>query len=416
MPSSAPLTVELILKAGKGPERTLRMDPRGDRYRVTAVPIPEPSGPWTLRLAARFDNATLEATTTERSLTIGGREAKLSDVRSVFPGSPSRVVLRSGQTISGVLDGLEAVSIRLSGQTMSVDLASAMEVTVTPAGEDERVACRLVVRQGQKEIYRQSESLGTADLRSIAVNGDVTIKLIRIEPGEFLMGSHDPDPFARANEKPQHLVRISKAFYLGAHEVTQGQYRAVMGENPSRFNTSDDLPVERVSWRNAIMFCNKLSERDGRKPYYRIDRDKGMVAGGNGYRLPSEAEWEYACRAGTTTVYPFGDDAGALGEYAWHGPNSQSKTHPVGQKRTNRWGLHDMLGNVWEWCADRLGEHYYASSPAADPPGDSLASTELLRGGSWDNHPKDCRPAFRQGSSPGGQGENIGFRVATDQE
>jgi WD40 repeat protein len=173
MPSSAPLTVELVLKAGKGPERTLRMDLRGDRYRVTAVPIPEPSGPWTLRLAARFDNATLEATTTERSLTIGGREVKLSDVRSVFPGSPSRVVLRSGETITGVLAGLEAVSTRLSGQTMSVDLASAKEVTITPVGEADKVQCLLVVRQGENETFRKSISLTAPDLVKLVEVGQL---------------------------------------------------------------------------------------------------------------------------------------------------------------------------------------------------------------------------------------------------
>jgi WD40 repeat protein len=163
IPSSAPLTVELILKAGKAPERTLRMDAQGDRYRVTAVPIPEPTGPWTLRLAARFDNATLEATTTERSLTIGGREVRLSAVRSIFPGTPGRVVLRGGETITGEPVGLEAVPARLGGQTMSLDLASAKDVNVSPVGGAERFTCTLVVRQGDKEIIRLRESLSSPD-------------------------------------------------------------------------------------------------------------------------------------------------------------------------------------------------------------------------------------------------------------
>jgi WD40 repeat protein len=163
LPSTSPLTVELILKAGKGPERTLRMDAQGDRYRVTAVPIPEPTGPWTLRLAARFENATLDAPTTERPFTIGGREVKLSAARSIFPGSPARVVLRRGETITGDLVGLEAVPARLSGQTMSVDLASAKEVKVSPSGEADRVQCSLVVRQREEEIYRQSRGLSVGD-------------------------------------------------------------------------------------------------------------------------------------------------------------------------------------------------------------------------------------------------------------
>ena len=141
-----------------------------------------------------------------------------------------------------------------------------------------------------------------------------------------------------------------------------------MGDNPSHFKGSDDLPVESVSWLDAVKFCNKLSEREKRTPFYRIDGTEVTLAGGNGYRLPTEAEWEYACRAKSTTLYPFGDDASKLGEHAWYAGNSESKTHPVGQKLPNAWGLYDMLGNVWEWCADGYDEKYYASSPSADPP------------------------------------------------
>ena len=162
------------------------------------------------------------------------------------------------------------------------------------------------------------------------------MKLVLIPAGEFLMGSPDSDKDAEDDEKPQHRVRITRPFYLGARG-DQGQYRAVTGENPSHFKGSDDLPVEKVSWNDAIAFCNKLSEREGLKPYYQF----GAVArsGGEGYRLPTEAEWEYACRAGSTTRYSFGDDAASLGEYAWFNGNSGSKTHPVGQKRPNAWGL-----------------------------------------------------------------------------
>ena len=171
------------------------------------------------------------------------------------------------------------------------------------------------------------------------------------------------------DEQPQHPVKISRPFFLGIHEVTQGQYQAVMGNNPSLFKGSDDLPVENVSWLDAVGFCNKLSEREKRTPFYRIDGTEVTIVGGNGYRLPTEAEWEYACRAKSTTLYPFGDDAGKLGEHAWYDGNSEGKTHPVGQKLPNAWGLYDMLGNVWEWCADWYRREILCLVAACRPAG-----------------------------------------------
>jgi formylglycine-generating enzyme required for sulfatase activity len=218
------------------------------------------------------------------------------------------------------------------------------------------------------------------------------------------------------DEQPQHMVKVTHPFYLGTHQVTQGQYQAVMGDNPSTFKGSDDLPVENVSWLDAVKFCNKLSERENRTPFYQVDGSEVTVAGGDGYRLPSEAEWEYACRAKSTTLYPFGDDASMLGEHAWSYDNSESETHPVSQKLPNAWGLYDMLGNVWEWCADGYGEKYYASSPAVDPPGASEASLRVVRGGSWLNDPWDCRPADRDRYTPESRDYSLGFRVAAFQE
>jgi formylglycine-generating enzyme required for sulfatase activity len=153
----------------------------------------------------------------------------------------------------------------------------------------------------------------------------ISMKLVWIAPGEFKMGSNDGEDF----EKPLHTVKITKGFYMGAFEVTQGQYQQVMGTNPSYFKGAN-LPVEQVSWDDAVEFCKKLSQKEGKT-----------------YRLPTEAEWEYACRAGTTTKFSFGDDESQLGEYAWYGKNSGMKTHPVGKKKPNAWGLFDMHGNVW---------------------------------------------------------------------
>ena len=188
-------------------------------------------------------------------------------------------------------------------------------------------------------------------------------------------------------------MRITRPFYLGVYEVTQEEYETVMGRNPSCFSAKGGgkdrvagqdtrrHPVESVSWNDAIAFCNKLSEREGLRPYYRSGA--GEQSGGDGYRLPTEAEWEYACRAGSTTRYSFGDDAASLGEFAWYDGNSGSKTHPVGQKRPNAFGLYDMHGNVWEWCWDGYEERYYANSPADDPLGPSQAAGRVIRGGGW---------------------------------
>jgi formylglycine-generating enzyme required for sulfatase activity len=256
----------------------------------------------------------------------------------------------------------------------------------------------------------------------------IGMKFVRIEPGQYRMGSGRDRvnqllrlyPGTKSGdwwngEQPQHFVTITLPFLLGVYEVTQGQYKAVMGENPSRFKGSDYLPVEQVSWMDAVKFCNKLSEQSAQKPYYGIERDEVTVAGGVGYRLPTEAEWEYACRSGTATLYPFGDDPGALGEHAWNIANSGKATQPVGQKRANPWGLHDLMGNVWEWCADWYDAHYYGSYPAADPPGARRTSHKVIRGGAWECFPGFCRPGFRGTWVPRDRADFLGFRVAAFQ-
>ena len=198
------------------------------------------------------------------------------------------------------------------------------------------------------------------------------MKFVRIPAGSFMMGSNNGD----SDEHPQHRVSISKPFYLQTTEVTQGQWRSVMGNNPSGFK-GDDLPVERVSWNAVQEFIVKLNAKEG----------------GNKYRLPTESEWEYAARAGSTTAYCFGDDEGRLGDYAWYDKNSGSKTHPVGQKKPNSWGLYDLHGNVWEWVQDWYGD--YSSGSSTDPSGASSGSYRVIRGGSWYLTARGCRSAFR---------------------
>jgi len=256
----------------------------------------------------------------------------------------------------------------------------------------------------------------------------IGMTLKRIPAGEFFMGAPDDDIEAGKDEKPSHRVRISKPFYLGICEVTQAQYEAVMGNNPSHFSangegkdkiagqSTDRYPVENVSWLDAVRFCNVLSEEDGKKPFYEIDEEAVRVPDwhGQGYRLPTEAEWEYACRANapTPTRYSFGDNPVELGEYGWFNGNSEQRTHPVAQKRPNGFGLYDMHGNAWEWCWDWYGEGYYSQSPANDPTGPAGVSHRVIRGGSWSSDPRYARSALRHRFAAVNQSSYLGFRLA----
>ncbi len=221
-------------------------------------------------------------------------------------------------------------------------------------------------------------------------------------PGEFLMGSPDSDSDALSDEKPQHQVKVN-SFAIGKYPVTQAQYEAVMGTNPSHcknnswFKNNLQNPVEQVSWNDAQAFCQKLSQITGKT-----------------YRLPTEAEWEYACRAGTTTRYYFGDDANQLGDYAWYEGNSQNTTHPVGQKRPNAWGLYDMSGNVWEWCEDDWHNNYIGAPTdgSAWIKNNNDNDYRILRGGCWGFDPTVCRSAIRGiNYRRDNRSLNLGFRV-----
>jgi formylglycine-generating enzyme required for sulfatase activity len=252
------------------------------------------------------------------------------------------------------------------------------------------------------------------------------VKLKLIPAGAFHMGSNDDDTDADRDERPQHIVRITRPFYLGIHEVTQAQYETVMGTNPSWFSPvggGKDLiagqstgrhPVEEVSWLDAVMFCNKLSDQEGLKPFYEIDGTSVRVRSwdGPGYRLPTEAEWEFACRAGAMTRYSFGDDPHDLGEVAWFRRNSGDQTHSAGQKQPNQLGLFDMHGNVWEWCWDGYGEHDYKLREVDDPAGPPGTTTRVIRGGGWDYLPRDLRSASRNHLPPDHRAFVLGFRIA----
>jgi len=259
--------------------------------------------------------------------------------------------------------------------------------------------------QAPKTIAKKSTGSGTRSKTTQAskdaaktVTNAIGMPLVLISPGEFLMGSP-----GSAFEKPQHRVQITRPFYLGATEVTELQYRAVVGQGPIVPRKSDDLPKRDVSWTEAIAFCDKLSELEKRQ-------SKGAR-----YRLPTEAEWEYACRAGSTTKFSFGDDAAQMGEFAWYGANSGGRPHAVGQKRPNAWGLYDMHGNAWEMCWDGFDKEYYAESPTADPPGRLEAPVRVARGGCFGDGPFRCTSPHREGNKTENRGYWLGFRVARDQ-
>ena len=258
----------------------------------------------------------------------------------------------------------------------------------------------------------------------VSVPGLPGAKKVWIPPGSFTMGSPKSEPLRYGNEGPQTRVRLRKGFWLWRTEVTQGQFRRLMRYNPSRFKScGTDCPVEQVSWHESAAFCNALSRKQrlprcfscsgsGRSVKcsldgaYRGNGGKDYLKCG-GFRLPTEAEWEYAARGGTT-----GSRYGDLGRIAWHRGNAGSRTHPAAGKAANPWGLHDMLGNVWEWAFDGWnGKH--AGGSATDPVRSAVgASSRVFRGGSWIYDARYCRAALRYWYTPGYRYFTLGFRPA----
>lgn len=226
-------------------------------------------------------------------------------------------------------------------------------------------------------------------------------------PGTFTMGSSEGESDRDGDEGPQTEVTLTSGFWMGRYEVTQRQYLAVMGTNPSYYTGDLDRPVERVTWDDAVNYCAALTAQE---------RATGRLPDGWEYRLPTEAQWEYACRAGTTTQFSYGDDPAyaQLADYGWYDANSGSQTHPVGQKLPNPWGLYDMHGNVWEWCLD-FYEDSLPGGSVADPVGPSSGSSRVYRGGCWEFPGQMCRSADRRRGAPSLTDRTLGFRVAAVQ-
>jgi formylglycine-generating enzyme required for sulfatase activity len=335
---------------------------------------------------------------------IGNAQAKLETLRREFGLSAKVLEARSA---AGVLANFDV-----------------------PTGDNNVFGHPVVTRQGSRVDVQTGLPLEI-------VHRATGIAFVLVPAGEFEMGSLDGEAFSQHIERPRHRVKISKAFWVSRYEITQGQYQQVMGNNRSDFSVAGQdsgrvqglntsrFPLEKVTWHDCIAFANKLNglDRPARQPYYRINNGTVEMAGGDGYRLLTEAEWEYVARAGTTTAFPWGDSlsseqANFDGTRPYGGTangKSLGRTAPVGSYPANPWGLYDTVGNVWEWVWDRYAGDYkqFASEVAADPQGPAQGVDRVLRGGSWHNSGWVCRPAARFGSNPDDRKvDGAGFRLA----
>jgi len=248
--------------------------------------------------------------------------------------------------------------------------------------------------EAKHQQVKAATRLGVPVEKAVDLGGGVALELVLVPAGRFRMGSPAKEK-DRSEDEAQHWVVITRPFYMGKHEVTQEVWEQVMGTNPSNFKGAKN-PVESVTWDDSQEFLKKLNG---------LGKEQGQ------FRLPTEAEWEWACRAGTRTRYCSGDADEALADYAWFDANSGNTVHPVGTRKPNAWGLHDLYGNVWEWCGDWYGEDYYANGPRYDPTGPATGSVRVVRGGAWYFGPYLCRSAHRLRLGPAGGAVTGGFRV-----
>jgi len=335
----------------------------------------------------------------DATLRIGGQEKPLpadGDVTvrfTVSPGKHSVTVERKG------FEPIVVPNIQLStGQSRNVPLQWRPPLAVAPFDE----------AQAKAHQKAWADHLGL----DVEITNSIGMRLVLIPPGEFLMGSPESEE-NRITYEYQHRVRITTAYFLGACEVTESEYEQVMGINPSRSSSvpvedTSRFPVATVSWDDAVAFCRKLSALPEEQRAGRV------------YRLPTEAEWEFACRAGTTSAFHYGDSLSSTqanfdGYYPYGGASKGpdlSRPTQVGSYKASAWALYDMHGNVWEWCLDWYDGEYYRNSPVDDPRGPPQASLRVLRGGSWHNSGRNCRSAYRHRYRPDGRDIYFGFRVA----
>jgi formylglycine-generating enzyme required for sulfatase activity len=298
-------------------------------------------------------------------------------------------------------DEIKEFASSLLGSTQRAsDLATGSIVVMQNKYQPKGRACKILIDAIEPPLSSRQTPTGTAQAKPPVsemetLTNSIGMKLRLIPAGGFTMGDDSGD----ADERPAHRVTITKPFYLATHEVTNDHYRRVMGDVQSAWK-ADDHPVETVSWEDAVTFCRELSNLPE-------ERRTGRV-----YRLPTEAEWEYACRAGTATRYSCGDTERDLDAFAWFPWGANQKTHAVGQKKPNDWGLFDMHGNVWEWTGDWYSAGYYAEAAGSDPQGPPGGSFRVIKGGSWNDSARLCRSAVRFSVAPSDKLRVLGFRIA----
>ena len=332
---------------------------------------------------------------------------------------------------------LSVLSLALSAQTIS-NVRAVLEpscgyyiITYDLSGKSgEEYLISLTPYSGSREIAKPAYANGQGIAAPVAAGKDLQLfwhpvlegvgsgnwqfrlkavnkpkNMVLVEGGTFQMGSNDGD----SDEKPVHEVTVS-SFYIGKYEVIQKEWREVMGTNPSYFK-GDNLPVEQISWFQAVEYCNKLSIKEGLTPFYSGSGNNITCNwSANGYRLPTEAEWEYAARGGNKSKGYKYSGSNDVGSVAWYDSNPGSKTQAVGTKQANEIGIHDMSGNVWEWCWDWYDD--YASASQNNPRGATNGSSKVLRGGGWNSLGNYCRVSNRYGNNPGGSNSSVGFRVS----
>jgi formylglycine-generating enzyme required for sulfatase activity len=319
---------------------------------------------------------------------------KADDARSVKSAGQTEAATRNFCEAATTLAQALALAKSKERATLTAEITAQLEISIARRdkfGAEDLLAKLETLNSGETKpsSYRNSVSGLSAPL-SIQLGGGVKMEFALLPAGPFLMGSEKGE----ANEKPVHQVTIEKSFYLGMYQVTQEQWCAIMGHNRSG-SLGPRNPVDRVSWNDCQTFLCKLALK---VPHMRVS-------------LPTEALWEYACRAGSTSEYCYGDDPAGLSEYGWYSLNANSKSHPVGERKPNAWHLYDMHGNVWEWCADSFDAQYYAVSPEREPLGPDSASLRVLRGGSYYHKANTLRSAHRYWSNPSLGIPCYGFRV-----